>query len=595
MSRRGGSTQIGGTGERRRPGSRGEDRGPGFAAVVALALGSLGGALPCEAQERNLDQVDYAMYFMSRVKDAPECAMSVKDGRIAFSPPVTNPAMTCPDMFSWHLFTQVVRDGFWSRWPDERQNWPAEPFRLCGPGESPPGCCEPGSRENDPVHCPLFPGGDAPAALRLRTEPRPLRRSIRAHLFGPHERAGEKRRLIEMLGLAEVPGAAARQKMRRCAALPLPDDPESIGRVIRQTNGELTVRNEAFHDYLFRNNLYNADGVIGVFETNARNLLANAPYRRVSYPAGGARRTTDLATIDFPADAVMIKANWLNADLMEAIGAKYGCSSQDPSHPYVQKEMVQVLEDREGNQYDCSGTHRLLAFHVSSKDIPNWVWATFEHVRLPGRCDFTGCNDSWGYWSSDPPIPGTARNFVAPKVKDDEFPAGADSVVYDRDRVYASETIQPQLQAIFDALRIGVDRAAGAEPTPRDAAWRSYRLKGSQVEFVDSTGRSTYLGHSVTEAGFVNGSSCITCHARAGTDAYGPFHPPDAKGLDHPVFPLSVFTNDLSDFGYGRSAHGIPDKAWYHESNQPPSLEVLQTDFVWGFLFARKIAHAEAR
>jgi hypothetical protein len=34
--------------------------------------------------------------------------------------------------------------------------------------------------------------------------------------------------------------------------------------------------------------------------------------------------------------------------------------------------------------------------HISSKDIPNWIWATFEHVGNPGRCDYTGCNDSYG-------------------------------------------------------------------------------------------------------------------------------------------------------------------------------------------------------
>jgi hypothetical protein len=569
----------------------GKARQAGSALLVALFAS---GASLVRAEERNLNQIDFAMYFMSEVKDAPECAMFVEDGRIVFSPPVSNPAMTCPDMFAWSLFTEVIRDDFWSRWADERQNWPAEPYRLCGPGQSPPGCCEPGSPDNDPAHCPIFPGGDTAAELQLRRQPRLLRRSTRGHLFGPHEQGMERQRLMEILGSGAVPDAAARAGMKPCAALPLPDDPDSIGRVIRQTNGELTIRNQPFHDYVFRNDLYNADGVIAVFETNARNISTNAPYRRVSDPAGGDRPLADLSTIDFPADAIMIKSNWLNAELMEAIGRKYGWTWDDPAHPYIHKEMVQVLEDQDGLKYDCSGTHRLLAFHVSSKDIPNWVWATFEHVQLPGRCDYTGCNDSWGYWSSDATPAGVARNYISPKTKDDELPAGADSVVFDRDRVYASETIRPQLEAILDALRIGVDPTAGEEPTPEDAAWRSYRLKGSQVEFVNSMGRPTYLGHSVTEAGFMNGSSCITCHARAGTDADGPFHVPDGKEPKRPLFPLSVFMNDLSDFGYGKSAHGTPDEDWFHQSNQPPALEVLQTDFVWGFLFARRVVPASS-
>ena len=45
-----------------------------------------------------------------------------------------------------------------------------------------------------------------------------------------------------------------------------------------------------------------------------------------------------------------------------------------------------------------------------------------------------------------------------------------------------------------------------------DKAWLSYRLKGSQIDFADHTGFSTVLGNSVTEAGFMNKSSCISCY-----------------------------------------------------------------------------------
>lgn len=110
-----------------------------FALTVALAALSWA-APPAWAEERKPNQVDYAMYFMSEVKDAPECAMSVKDGKIVFAPPVTNPVMTCPDMFAWSLFAEVVEDEFWSRWPDELQNWPKKPYGLCKDGEAPPNC-----------------------------------------------------------------------------------------------------------------------------------------------------------------------------------------------------------------------------------------------------------------------------------------------------------------------------------------------------------------------------------------------------------------------------------------------------------------------
>lgn len=116
----------------------------------------------------------------------------------------------------------------------------------------------------------------------------------------------------------------------------------------------------------------------------------------------------------------------------------------------------------------------LLSFHMSTKDLPNWFWATFEHVDNQGRCDWTGGNDS-------------------------------------------------------------------GRPTPADAAWRSYRLKGSQTEFVTATGRSTLLGNSVTEAGFTNSVSCISCHARAAVAPRATQSPPS------PVSPVGLFRSGAAD------------------------------------------------
>jgi hypothetical protein len=50
--------------------------------------------------------------------------------------------------------------------------------------------------------------------------------------------------------------------------------------------------------------------------------------------------------------------------------------------------------------------------------------------------------------------------------------------------------------------------------------------------------------------------------------------------------PLGVFENGISDSGYLPSSIGIPVADWYNRSGQPPTLQVLQTDFVWGFLAA---------
>ena len=90
----------------------------------------------------------------------------------------------------------------------------------------------------------------------------------------------------------------------------------------------------------------------------------------------------------------------------------------------------------------------------------------------------------------------------------------------------------------------------------------------------------------------MDGSSCIGCHARAGVAALGikqgeKLNP--ATSFKH-FLALSVFETSLSDFGYFRSHNGTPNPAWYYrDNNANPELEVLQADFVWGFLNAQPV------
>jgi len=46
------------------------------------------------------NSVDYGLYFDANVRDSSGCAMTVTNGRIVIDPKVTNPAVSCPDMFS---------------------------------------------------------------------------------------------------------------------------------------------------------------------------------------------------------------------------------------------------------------------------------------------------------------------------------------------------------------------------------------------------------------------------------------------------------------------------------------------------------------
>jgi hypothetical protein len=79
----------------------------------------------------------------------------------------------------------------------------------------------------------------------------------------------------------------------------------------------------------------------------------------------------------------------------------------------------------------------------------------------------------------------------------------------------------------------------------------------------------------VTEDGFANTSSCITCHARASTDAAG--GSPQGAGFLNPATPA------LCPTGSPCSPNGAPNPAWFWnnpgKSNQ--SIKTLPTDFVW--------------
>lgn len=514
-------------------------------AVFALGLAGavMGHASLAAADDQGPTAIDFAMYFNADVRDAPACAMSVSGGAIFIDPAISNPGVTCPDMFSWKLFADAVAGSFWTNWAADEQTWPAEPLALCTQGADPATCCTPGSldnpgydnAENPALHCPYFPGDHLAAG---RAVPTPRGRPLsKAHSLN-----------VDAVFAAPTPQLAA--------AL----DP---GRVIRQSMAEFVFRNKPMFDYVFDTNLYNREGAAAVFAANAANISNNAPFAARNPPGSQTR-------IDFPIPSVMIKSNWILKERAEAIGMV-----EDPAKPFIKMMLESSVTDNNAQIFE-PGEHWLVAIHISSKDLPNWVWTTFEHVDNLGRCDYTGCNDSYGFTSPDTLPEGAADNFTRPHVISDGLPIP--SPIFDPGKVYAGGDIRDGLKAVLDGLGIGVSpNADPAMPSAADLAWRSYRLKGSQVDFVSAIGRPTLLGNSVTEGGFVPSSSCVSCHARAHVGADG--------------FPsvLGVFRNSVDIIGYGESVSGTPDPNWYLTSQQPPALQALQTDFVWGFFFANSL------
>jgi hypothetical protein len=169
----------------------------------------------------------------------------------------------------------------------------------------------------------------------------------------------------------------------------------------------------------------------------------------------------------------------------------------------------------------------LIALHISSKDLPNWFWATFEHVDNPDRGKDLGCHDSFG---------------VEPK-------NSCDGKV--------SEALREML------------RAAGLGPE-----WENYKLDGTQTDFTDHTGRPTLLGNSIIEGdqGVMRTSSCITCHSRAAMDGGGYFLFYEKLG----ALPEAFIPDGPA--GYV----GVPDPSWYFDPSG--KRKTLQLGFTWGFL-----------
>ena len=251
--------------------------------------------------------------------------------------------------------------------------------------------------------------------------------------------------------------------------------------------GEEVHRNWASFQYIVSNGLDSKAGLANAF---ARNLK-----------------------VSLPADAVEFKGDWAKVSDV----AKWLQTDADTvrRHYYTSNALNNGIATEVA----------LLSFHISSKQIQNWVWADFEGAMNPGRCDVIGCHDVFG----------AAAPHVAPsQVEEQGYPACRKS---------------PALAAML--------KNAGVDPI-----WQNYCLKGSQATFVDKNGNPVLLGNSVIEplnAGIpVARSSCITCHAYASFDRRGEANP-------------FTFTNELN------SPVGNVE--------QVKMLGYAANDFIWGIAF----------
>lgn len=275
--------------------------------------------------------------------------------------------------------------------------------------------------------------------------------------------------------------------------------------------------NKDMFNYIVDNSLYNADTV---------------------------RKMAVLNTIDLPSSAAIIKAQWkvIRPDQKD----KYFWHIIKKSALAEKKDQFYGIETL--GQEVIIG---LAAFHIVTKELPNYVWMTFEHVDNPGRCDYIGCHDKFGY------SPSVVE---ANKI---------DSLVYTEPAEMSSE-----LALLFKQNNI------------RDEL-KNYRLKATQIDYLDNQGNPTLNGNSVLEANLVETSSCISCHARA-TVQY-----------DIPANSLGMFASSMtSSFSLGKKVNtkkgfspdcfnGLPIVKDYFPTNTDGKIAVdsifYQTDFMWQF------------
>jgi hypothetical protein len=224
---------------------------------------------------------------------------------------------------------------------------------------------------------------------------------------------------------------------------------------------------------------------------------------------------TEVNEIREELDAVEIKVDWVPAS-----SYKPTFSCPDPTnHLYTET---------------INGTcYAMVAIHISSKVMPQWLWATFEpnsNITNPNRCDpklYGACFDPWGTTSSEPYGKG--------------------------------QTVQqsPELRHAM--------ATANLHP-----AFKNYFLTGVQTQFVDDYGTPIQLGNSFVEfnQGVPPGkSSCITCHQ------YAHF---DGKQTRH----------GAPENNFGGPLHGWPLVGYACNKNQkgnclPEDTSSTMQDFSW--------------
>ena len=502
-------------------------------AVLLVAVVVLAGITPPVAAQDGPNGLQKFMLYRSFVQDAPDCSVVVEGGEATIGGiNAVSGAATCPDAFAWAQLANAVSQEFWN-WGIDQTVWPEKPLPLCSATVT-GNCCDPNADPAvQPAQCPVFRADYTPVSP-LPAQPNGT----------PSGNVINHRGLV---GADEI-------------------DP---GRLLRDLELELVFRNKPMVDYIYRNDLYSREGL------GARNRAQNAAI--IAGDIAGAHALS----VRFPIDAVMVKADFLHQKILLDQGLIQDIPGSDvpnnPDYPYLT-----VYLEGDGSEDQVPGWYYLLAMTNASKDLPIWHWYAMEHVANLGRCDYIGCNDSFGYTANPTAQAGAnfGTAFIPPRIAlNDDKTEGNDPLFVTGefyDPAQTGEQMTPALAALFAAMGIAT-AAQDPDPaviSPDDPAWKNYRLKGTQSTFTTANGIPTGMGATITEGGFVNSASCTTCHSQAAADKNG----------------TSTLAGVGADWrpnllGYNQVVMGTPDPNWFYGIGGP-SVVATQVDFVWGILNA---------
>ncbi len=212
-------------------------------------------------------------------------------------------------------------------------------------------------------------------------------------------------------------------------------------------------------------------------------------------------RNTQPGLIQFPNGAQEVKAKWIPI-------------SENDKPRYHWRSIAVPGEEGANPEVQTWG---MVGLHITTKDLPNWFWCSFEHVDTESHA---------------------------------EIPS--------RDAT---------------TTRTGGQRPETTAGNPQ-SKWQYYRLRGTQIDFTNAFG-PVILANTQIEHGFQMSSSCMTCHSRASAGLRR--HRPDLNQFQPNTLP--VFTPQFEDGKIRFGPIGAPNPNWFRADES--RLRYIQTDFVW--------------